>query len=59
MSIVSVPNEEFDAYAHYLGLTGVDADLFYECYYQLDNEDYEYQDVIDEHYEVYWWNQTY
>jgi len=53
MSIVSVPNEEFDAYAHYLGLTGVDADLFYECYYQLDNEDYEYQDVIDEHYEVY------
>ena len=31
-------------FAKYLGFEGLDGDLFYESYYQLDNEDYEYED---------------
>ncbi len=52
MSIISVPNDEFDEYANYLGLTGIDIDVFYESYYQM-NADEDYTDMINEHYEVY------
>lgn len=38
-------------FAEYLGLSGVDADLFYESYYDLDNG--EYESIIDESYEHY------
>ena len=29
-------------FAEYLGFSGIDADLFYESYYELDNEEYEF-----------------
>ena len=38
-------NDDVIEFANYLGLDGVDADLFYEQYYDLDNE--EYDSVID------------
>ena len=44
-------NDDLLAFAEHLGLTGVDSDLFYESYYQLDNEDYEYDIMIEESYE--------
>ena len=30
-------NDDLLAFAEHLGLTGVESDLFYESYYQLDN----------------------
>ena len=52
MSLVSIPNDEFDEYANYLGLTGIDIDIFYEAYYQMNDEN-DYVDIIDDHYRVY------
>ena len=48
-------SEDVLAFAKHLGLDGVDGDLFYESYYQLDNKDYEYDydGVIEESYEIY------
>ena len=37
-------NEDLELFADYLGLDGIDADLFYESYYQLKNEDIEEDD---------------
>ena len=34
-------DEDVIAFAKHLGFSGLDADLFYESYYQLDNEEYE------------------
>lgn len=34
-------NTELEAFARYMGLTGLDADLFYETYYNLDCEEIE------------------
>ena len=34
-------NEDLELFAEHLGLDGIDADLFYESYYQLKNEDIE------------------
>ena len=42
-------NDDVIEFAKYLGLDGVDADLFYEQYYDLDNE--EYDSVIDVEYD--------
>ncbi len=46
------PNQQFNddvvAFAEHLGLTGVDTDLFYESYYQLDNESYEQELIMEE-----------
>ena len=36
-------------FAKHLGLDGLDRDLFYESYYQLNNDEYEY----DYEYETY------
>lgn len=46
-------NEDVIAFAEHLGFTGVDVDLFYESYYQIDNDEYEYDydQVIEETYE--------
>ena len=46
-------NDDVLDFAKHLGFTGVDEDLFYESYYQLDNDDYEYDydGVIEESYE--------
>jgi len=40
-------------FAEYLGLSGTDADLFYESYYNLDNQEYEYDydNVFEDSYE--------
>ena len=58
MSLISIPNDEFDEYANYLGLTGIDIDVFYEAYYQMNDEN-DYVDIIDDHYRVYWWKVKY
>ena len=34
--------DDITQFAEYMGLKGIDTDLFYESYYQLDNEEYEY-----------------
>ena len=43
------------SFAEHLGFKGVDSDLFYESYYQLDNEEYEYdyEGAIEECYDSY------
>ena len=33
---------DFDSFAEYLGLNGVDADMFYEAYYDINPEEYEF-----------------
>lgn len=33
---------DFDRFAQYLGLDGVDTDMFYEAYYEFDPEEYEW-----------------
>ncbi len=33
---------DFDSFAEYLGLDGVDADMFYEAYYDISPEEYEF-----------------
>ncbi len=40
-------------FAEYLGLDGVDADLFYESYYDLNSDDYDYEHLIEEQHESY------
>ena len=37
----SFHNDDIIEFAEYIGLEGIDSDLFYESYYQLDNEEYE------------------
>ena len=34
-------NDDLLKFAEYLGMTGIDADVFYESYYKLDNRDLE------------------
>ena len=36
------------AFAKHLGFDGIDGDLFYESYYQLDNEEYEYEEAYQD-----------
>lgn len=51
MSISSPPsNDDVINFAKHLGLDGLDVDLFYELYYDLDNE--EYESVFDLEYET-------
>ena len=41
---------ELQDFAEYLGLKGIDSDLFYESYYDLDSESYEeYYDAMEAH----------
>ena len=46
-------NDDVLEFAAYLGLSGVDKDLFYESYYNISNDEYEYDfdGVIEESYE--------
>ena len=39
---------DFEAYAKHLGFDGIDADLFYEAYYDLDADD-EYELIMEEY----------
>ena len=47
-------NQDFESYAEYMGFKGVDGDIFYESYYQLNNDEYEMERELEE-YEVYEW----
>ena len=47
-------NQDFESYAEYMGFKGVDSDIFYESYYQLDNDEYEMERELEE-FEVYEW----
>ena len=44
MSTPTFPVKDIEEFANYLGLDGTDADLFYECHYNMVDEydDYEY-----------------
>jgi hypothetical protein len=47
----SFNQDDITQFAEYMGLKGIDTDLFYESYYQLDNEEYEYDfDYCNENY---------
>ena len=43
--------DDFENFASYLGFTGIDSDMFYEAYYELDANDEEYETTIEESYE--------
>ena len=36
-------NQDLESFASYLGLDGIDMDLFYEVYYDMDLEVWEYE----------------
>ena len=36
-------NQDFESFASYLGLDGIDVDLFYEVYYDMDPDVWEYE----------------
>lgn len=44
MSTPTFPVKDIEEFANYLGLDGTDADLFYECHYNMVDEydDYDY-----------------
>ena len=47
--------EDLEDFARdYLGLTGVDADMYYESYYNLDNNGYEEEEYRDELNQTQW-----
>ena len=43
-----VVNEDLESFAEYIGLTGVDADMFYEVYYEIDPDIWEYENEMTE-----------
>lgn len=43
MNPTEFPMSDIEKFAEYLGLDGIDSDLFYESYYELD--EYDYYDV--------------
>ena len=54
---MSAPDHsELESFAKFIGLTGSDYDLFYETYYNLDNDAFEeeleqdIEDLIESHY---------
>ena len=49
LATFTMKNSELESFAEHLGLTGSDADMFYESYYGIDQDDseYEYECVFD------------
>ena len=47
--------DDFESFTSYLGFDGIDSDMFYEAYYELDANDEEYECVIEESYESAYW----
>ena len=41
---LDLSNTDLETFSKYLGLTGLDVDLFYETYYQLDSDSLEIED---------------
>ena len=44
-------NSDLEKYSEYLGFKGIDSDVFYEMYYQIESE--EFEELIEEHYANY------
>ena len=38
---MTISMSDFDSFAEYLGFRGLDADMFYEAYYDIDTDEYE------------------
>ena len=48
---VPILNDDLEGFAEYLGFSGLDVDLFYEQYYEMNNEsydEYDYEEVMEE-----------
>lgn len=45
------PVEDLEKFAEYMGLNGIDSDLFYETYYKMNKEDDEYELYWEESYD--------
>lgn len=41
---LELTNEDLELFSEYFGFTGIDADLFYETYYQLDSDSLEIEE---------------
>ena len=58
MTTPTFPVSDIEEFAKYLGLNGSDADLFYECHYNLNEEYDDYESTWEgatESIEIYWW----
>jgi len=51
MTDLDLSNSDLEKFSEYLGFKGIDADVFYETYYQIDSE--ECDDLIEEYYASY------
>ena len=40
-------NHDLEDFASYLGLKGVDNDMFYEAYYNLEEEDDDFEELVE------------
>ena len=47
-----IESDDIIEFAEAMGLTGIDSDLFYESYYNLDNRELEREYDYDDYYEV-------
>ena len=43
MADIILSNSDFESFSEYLGLSGIDADMFYEAYYLDGCNEYEYE----------------
>lgn len=43
---------DFEEFASHLGFHGIDSDMFYEAYYELDTNDEEYECVMEEVWDI-------
>ena len=48
MTHPNFPVEDLEKFAEYMGLNGIDSDLFYESYYKMNTE------KLEEEYELHW-----
>ena len=51
MTYPKFPVEDLEKFAEYMGLNGIDSDLFYESYYKMNKEDDEYELYWEESYD--------
>ena len=51
MTNLDLSNSDLEKFSEYLGFKGIDADVFYETYYQIDSE--QYDELIEEYYARY------
>lgn len=47
MTDLDLSNSDLEKFSEYLGFKGIDADVFYETYYQLDTA--KFDDMIEEY----------